>query len=337
MRTPQLLCAIALCCSAGLAGEDCLPWRDGPKPAGVEAEEQARSDLRKAARDFPSDAVEHLRRGQMLFEGRCYTLALSELLRARTLGETGFELLVRVASIENILGAFSDAAEDADAAAQAASLPQQRASAAALAGLALEALGKDDDAIARFRQSLQLEPRQENSSLRLAKLLERKAQYPEAATLLEKHVAEFPASADGWAELAATETALHNPDQAAEDWGRVARLKPDYPAVESMQIQATLAEQQPDMRAVLRMVEKAKAKTSQDADLFYFESKAWMGLGRSAEAVKALENAVRLRPLEAAFHYQLGSLYKKLGRQELAQKEFDMVKQLRATESVSLR
>src|ERR1700733_4051400 len=106
MRTPQLLCALALCCSAGLAGDDCLPWRDGPKPVGAEAEEQARSDLRKAARDFPSDSSEHFRRGQMLFDGKCYTLALSELLRARTLGETGFDLLVRVASIENILGAF---------------------------------------------------------------------------------------------------------------------------------------------------------------------------------------------------------------------------------------
>ncbi len=265
----------------------------------------------------------------MLFEGKCYTLALSELLRARTLGATGFELLVRVASIENILGAFSDAAEDADAAAQAASLSQQRASAAALAGLALEGLGQDDDAIARFRQSLQLEPRQENSSLQLAKLLERKAQYAEAATLLEKHVAEFPASADGWAELAATETALHNPDHAAEDWGRVSRLKPDYAMVESRQIQAMLAEQQPDMHAVLLAVEKAKTRTPQDTDLFYFESKAWMGIGRSAEAVKALENAVRLRPLEAAYHYQLGLTYRKLGRLQLAQKEFDMVKRLR--------
>jgi tetratricopeptide (TPR) repeat protein len=329
MRTPQLLCALALCCSAGLAGDDCLPWRDGPKPRGAEAEEEARSDLRKAARDFPSDFREHLRLGQMLFEGKCYALALSELLRARTLGERGFEVFARLASLENILGAFGDAAVDADAAAQAASSPQQRASATALAGLAVEALGQDDAAIARFRQSLQLEGRQESSSLELAKVLERKGLYAEAATVLEKHVAQFPASAEGWAELAATQTALHNPERAVDCWGRVSRLKPDYAMVESRQIQAMLAEQQPDMHAVLRAVEKAKTRTPQDTDLFYFEGKAWLGLGSTTEAAKALENAVRLRPLEAAYHYRLGLTYRKLGRLQLAQKEFDMVKRLR--------
>ncbi len=84
MRTFALLCAIAL--PGTLLAADCLPWEQGAKPAGFEAEEKAREYLRNTIRDHRSDARLHAQLGQMLFAGKCYDLALSELLRARAMG-----------------------------------------------------------------------------------------------------------------------------------------------------------------------------------------------------------------------------------------------------------
>src|SRR5437867_8605457 len=137
MRTRNLLCALALFASSASMAQDCLPWQEGTKPNGAAAEEVARKYLRNAAREHPSDAELNARLGRMLFDAQCYDLALSEMLRARRLGENETDFRLRLASAENILGAFPDAAADADA---AASLPPksagQQASAAALAGLA---------------------------------------------------------------------------------------------------------------------------------------------------------------------------------------------------------
>src|SRR5262249_44714388 len=159
------------------------------KPSGFSAEEAARKYLRETARRQPSDPEAHLRLGEMLFQTQCYDLALSELLRARRLGADSPEFLLRLASVENILGAFPDAAAEAD---QAAALPSatadQRASAAGLAGLAFASMNQDDLAIARLRRSLELAPQLENSALMLADLLARKGLTAEAAAILEKTV-----------------------------------------------------------------------------------------------------------------------------------------------------
>jgi tetratricopeptide (TPR) repeat protein len=310
---------------------DCVPWQESAKPVGTAAEESARKYLRNAAREHAADAEWHAHAGSMLFDSQCYDLALSELLRAGRLGAAGAEFLLRVASAENILGAFADAAVDADA---AASLPDaspgQRASAAALAGVAYQGAGQKDVAIARFRRSLELAPDLENSALLLAELLQQKGLEREATGTLEKFAARNPSATEVWAQLARLHLASGNPARAVACWTTVRQRNPAYPMVDSMIAQAMLADANPDWQAALRVLERAKQQTPGDSDLFYFEGKALAQLGRYAEAAKALETAVRLRPLQSNFYYQLGQVYAKLGRADLAKKQFEIMAHLRA-------
>ena len=327
MRTFALLCAIAL--PGALPAADCLPWQQGAKPAGFEAEEKAREYLRNSVRDHRSDARLHAQLGQMLFAGQCYELALSELLRARALGANTPEFLLKLAATENILGAFADSAGDADALSQISHAPQEQASAAALAAVAFEAMGELDAAIIRFRRSLELEPRSESSALRLGKLLERQTLHEEAAAVLEKLVASRPSSAEGWAQLASVQAARRDVKRALVCWTRVKRLQQDYPMVDSMIAQAMLAQENPDPKEVLSVLKRAEAKAPDDADNFYLEGKTLAALGRYVDAASSFETAVRLRPGESSFYYQLGLTYQKLGRADLAQKQFETLKQLR--------
>jgi len=331
MRTNYLFCTLALFAPCRLSAQDCLPWQQGTKPAGVAAEEAARKYLRNAAREHVSDAAWHTRAGRMLFDSQCYDLAMSELLRARRLGENGEELLLRLASVENILGAFADAAADADA---AASLPpgtaEQRASAAALAGVAYQGMGQDDLAIARFRRSLELAPDQENSALMVAELLAKRELRTEAVATLEQFVARNPSAVEPWAQLGRLHLALAHPARALACWTRVQQLNADYPMLDSLLAQAMLAENKPDLRAVLRVLERAKQKTPEDFDLSYFEGKALVQFGRYTEAAKAFETAIRLRPLQSSLYYQLGQVYRKLGQADLARKQFAIMAHLRA-------
>jgi protein O-GlcNAc transferase len=264
-----------------------------------------------------------------LFAGQCYGLALSELLRARALGANTPEFLLKLAATESILGAFADSAADADAVSQIPGPPEQLASAAALAAVGFEGMGELDAAIIRFRRSLELDPRSESSALQLGKLLARQNLLEEAAVILEKLVASKPASAESWAQLASVQAARRDLKRALVCWTTVKRLQPEYPMVDSMIAQAMLAQEHPDLKEVLRVLKRAESKTPDDADNFYLEGKTLVALERYGDAANAFETAVRLRPGESNLYYQLGLTYQKLGRADLAQKQFDTLKQLR--------
>jgi tetratricopeptide (TPR) repeat protein len=330
MRARDLFCALALLASAAHAAQDCLPWQQGSKPAAVADEETARKYLRDAVREHASDTRLHAQLGQMLFDAQCYDLALSEMLRARRLGENSPDFLLRLASAENILGAFSDAAADADSAAALPASARQRASAAALAGVAFESMGEDDSAVARFRRSLELAPDLENSVLMLADLLAKKGLKEEAAAALEKFTARNPALTEPWARLAGLHLALGDPARAVACWTRVRQLSPDYPMLDSMLAQAMLAGRNPDLPAVLRVLERAKQKTPGDSDLFYLEGRTLVAMGRYHEAAKSFQAAIRLQPLQSTFYYQLGLVYRKLGQADLAHEQFEIVSHLRS-------
>ncbi|SRR5581483_3870921 len=330
MRTHSLLCAVVLFAFSMHAEQDCLPWQNGAKPPEAVAAEAARKSLRNTVREHPSDAALHARLGRLLFEGQCYDLALSELLRARRLGENGADFLLRLASVENILGAFADAAGDADAAASHPSASNaQQASAAALAGVAFQGTGQDDLAIARFQRSLELAPELENSALMLGQLLVRKQRPTEAARILENFVARNPAAVEPWAQLAQIQAVLGNAARALACWTKVQQLNPRYPMLDSMLAQAMLAQKNPDLPGALRALERAKKNGPPDFDVFYFEGKTLVQLGRYADAAKAFEAAVRLRPLQSNLYYQLGQVYRKLGQTELARKQFEIMAHLR--------
>ena len=65
------------------------------------------------------------------------------------------------------------------------------------------------------------------------------------------------------------------------------------------------------------------------ADARYLHGKILLASGDAAAAAAQLEIAVRLAPEDANVHYQLGQAYQKLGKTDLAQKEFDAFQRLK--------
>ena len=66
------------------------------------------------------------------------------------------------------------------------------------------------------------------------------------------------------------------------------------------------------------------------ADARYLFGKILLARGSAAEAAEHLELAARLAPNDANTHYQLGQAYQRLGRTELAAREFDAYQRLKA-------
>ncbi len=77
-----------------------------------------------------------------------------------------------------------------------------------------------------------------------------------------------------------------------------------------------------EVRSVLRA-------RPEDADARYLHGKMLLAAGDAAGAAAQLEIAVRVAPEDANVHYQLGQAYQKLGKTDLAQKEFEAFQRLK--------
>jgi tetratricopeptide (TPR) repeat protein len=78
--------------------------------------------------------------------------------------------------------------------------------------------------------------------------------------------------------------------------------------------------------ALLRGVLKVRPEF---ADARYLLGKILLADGAAEEAVQHLEVAARVAPQDFNIHYQLGQAYQKLGRSDLAQREFDLFRELK--------
>ena len=78
---------------------------------------------------------------------------------------------------------------------------------------------------------------------------------------------------------------------------------------------------------LLQAVLKANPDRS---DARYLLGKILLAQGSATEAVEHLEAAARLSPEDPSIHYQLGQAYQKLGRTELAEKQFEIFRSLKS-------
>jgi len=86
-----------------------------------------------------------------------------------------------------------------------------------------------------------------------------------------------------------------------------------------------------DYPAVLRLLAEAERSSPGDADIFYLRGKAYAALGRSREAIAALQRAIELRPMDPAPYYQLGLAYRKVGQAELSRQVLSRMEHVKKT------
>jgi tetratricopeptide (TPR) repeat protein len=306
----------------------------------------------------------HGQLGRSLIQQGKLDLALAQLLRARNAGLDDPPTLLMLATLENNLGAYSDAIRDTaavDSSPQAAAA--QRAAAAAIGGLAQKNQKKNDEAIEFLNRSIRLAPG-ETAYLALAEIYEMKEQTSEAAKLLEQAATAFPGSprialalgrnlvnagqnrravdvltaitrqapaeVDAWHWLAQAESSLGEFKKATGALEQLSRRQPAYPMIDTMIAQSLLKWEPPAYARALQFLGRAARISPTDPDIYYLRGKIYASMGRYAEAVQPLLRAIELGPAIPASYYQLGQVFQKLGREAEAKRQFDTVKYLKS-------
>jgi len=348
--------------SAGLDPVNPLPMvmlvRVNVSLAGMDS---LKSVLRVIALRFPDDGELHGLLARFLTEKNQLDLALAESLRSvRARGADGGSK-VALAILENAVGAYQEAIANALAVTRQANLPNPtRAAAAGVAGLSYEGLGKRDEAVVQMRESIRLDPARENSYLALAFLLEKAQKYADAVTVLEQGrrnvpdsrafllplgsdlvraekydaaidilrevVRQSPDEADAYLRMADAFRKTGSPDREVEVLRELSKRKPKYPMVHVLIVRAMLNCAQPDYAKALEELDSAEEASPSDADVFYLRGKVYIETFHNEDAVAALLRAIELRPMDSGPYYQLGRLYQKLGKTELAKEQFDRMK-----------
>jgi tetratricopeptide (TPR) repeat protein len=326
--------------------------------------EKVKGVLRSAATRFPNNAELHSGLARFLAENQLLDLALAESLRFEQTGTSDAESAVALAALENTVGAYHDAIRTAGAVTNDPAAPDAiKASAAGVAGLSYESIGRRDEAIQQLKLAIQRAPAQENSYLALAFLYEKSKKFGDAVQVLEQarqRASETPAVllalgnnlvwaeeyqrgeavlnellqkdssiAEAYVRLSEAYRSTNRPDLEMQTLQKLARVKPDYPMVHVLTAQVMLRMDPVDYNGVLQELARAEKATPNDADVFYLRGKAYIAQNRLSEAITALKRAIELRPVDSGAYYQLGLTYRKLGRAELAREMLQRVEYLK--------
>ncbi|HMC59694.1 MAG TPA: tetratricopeptide repeat protein, partial [Candidatus Solibacter sp.] len=156
--------------------------------------DRVKTVLRTAAQRFPGEAELHSGLARFLAENQLLDLALAESLRFEQTGSSDTASVVALAVLENTVGAYGDAIRNATNIEKQADAPDPvKASAAGVAGLSYESMGRREEAVEHLKLAIQLAPPQENSYLALAFLYEKGQKFKEAVEVLQQGRSQIPA------------------------------------------------------------------------------------------------------------------------------------------------
>lgn len=327
--------------------------------------EAVKEALRMAAQRFPHDGKLHAEFVKDLVHLKRLDLALAEALRFDESGVRDPEATITLAAIENNAGAFGDAVRHGLALEEQSDLPDsERASGAAIAGLAYENLGQLQPATEHLRRATQLAPAREEPYVALARIFERQQnakaavevlkqarkqipgspnvslalgsslmsaeQYQAAEGILAALIQEAPDQFEAYPKLAEAYRNMGEPVRATETLRQLARRKPDYPMLHVVIAQSMLDEPSVDHPGVLEELARAEKASPADYDIYYLRGKVYLSIDQYQQAIAALRHAIALRPAEAAAYYQLGLAYRKSGQGALAKEQFARVEYLKS-------
>jgi tetratricopeptide (TPR) repeat protein len=314
--------------------------------------------LLEAAHRFPGNGKLHAELSQDLLHEKHEDLALAEALRAGQAGGANPRTSMNLAALENRMGAMSDAARLASLMERQSELPHPtRASAAALAGLSFESLGRVEDAARSFKRAITLDPGQEQPYLALSRIYAAGGNYPASVDILEQarnHVSgsqnillalgsalvsaerhqpaseilsrlirDHPEQLEAYPRLAAAYRNMGEPARATETLRNLAGRKPDYPMLHTVIAQSLLDEDSVNYPQVLRELDEAERASPGDYEVQYLRGKVFLATGKYERAIESLRRAIAVRPTEPGAYYQLGLAYRKSGALDRAREQFE--------------
>jgi Flp pilus assembly protein TadD len=323
--------------------------------------------LREAASRFPNDTELHGSLARFLAGKDQLDLALAEALRARS-GTNDTESTVGLAVLENSAGAYDDAIRNAAAIeSQAGATGSLRASAAGVAGLSYESIGKPEQAILRLRHAIDLDPWRETSYLALAMIytnanqlgaaikvlrqglekipsstalllplgtnLVRSGQYQSGIDVLQRLLLQSSNETGAYLQIADASHKSGNFNREVQVLQDLAEHKPDYPMIHVLIARAMLNVVPLNGPAVATELDLAEKAAAADPDIAYLRGKLDVAMNRYQDAVASFRRAVQLRPMDSATYYQLARAYQKLGNADLAKQTFERMNYAKKNET----
>lgn len=193
--------------------------------------------------------------------------------------------------------------------------------------------------IARLEIVITARPRDLEARLRLGRLLDRQARYPEARAQFEKATRLDPNCREAWEYLALLYEFEQNFEQATSAYKRAIELERTLGPPSEMpylNYGILLAKIQREPEAVVQL-ETALARSPGSAKVQFELGRVRLQMNQLEPARDALLQAVRLDPSLVRAHYFLGQVYQRLEQPDLASRSFARFKELEKKRGSTVR
>jgi tetratricopeptide (TPR) repeat protein len=179
-------------------------------------------------------------------------------------------------------------------------------------GIALSDQGNTDQAIAHYRQAVELRPNYGEAHYNLGRLLAQKGQLDDAITHYKKALEINPADAEAHNNLGATLFASGRVGEAIAHYRTALAIQPNYADASCNLANALLSSG--DLDGAIAHYLACLAVSPNQAEVQYNLASALFRMGRTDEAITHYEKALQLRPQNADARANLGSAFLAKGR-----------------------
>ncbi|MBL8731828.1 MAG: protein kinase [Planctomycetes bacterium] len=185
-----------------------------------------------------------------------------------------------------------------------------------LRGVALEALGRLDEAEAANRAALAIEPRYERGWVNLGAVLRKQKRHAESAAALRQALTLRPGNASDWNHLGLTQKAMRDLDGARQSFGKALELRPRYSAA-AFNL-GNLEMQRGEAAAAVDCFARAVAADPANVRALGNLGDALQRAGRGQEALLASLRAALAAPGDLVPNFNVASTALELGLAQLA-------------------
>jgi len=174
-------------------------------------------------------------------------------------------------------------------------------------GIALSDRGKTDEAIAHYRQAIELRPNYAEAHYNLGRLLAQKGQLDDAVTHYEKALEINPVDAEAHNNLGVTLFGGGRVDEAIVHYQQALTIRPDYADASCNLANALLSKG--DLDGAIARYSVCLELSPNQPEAEYDLASALLRKGRTDEAIAHYKKLLELHPNSADAHANLGSAF----------------------------
>jgi tetratricopeptide (TPR) repeat protein len=179
-------------------------------------------------------------------------------------------------------------------------------------GIALSDRGKTDEAIAHYRQAIELRPNYAEAHYNLGRLLAQKGQLDDAVTHYEKALEINPIDAEAHNNLGVTLFGGGRVDEAIVHYQQALTIRPDYADASCNLANALVSKG--DLDGAIARYSVCLELSPNQPEAEYDLASALLRKGRTDEAIAHYKKLLELHPNSADAHANLGSAFLAKGR-----------------------